>query len=60
MNKANSKSKAFVDINSEGLREVLKIVLKDIKWISLGGDKPAVYALDMIYQAYVKLTNQQG
>jgi hypothetical protein len=40
--KTNSKPTAYIDINLEGLRNVLRIVLKDIKWISLGEDKPAV------------------
>ena len=36
------KSTAYVDIKLEGLRDILRIVLKDIKWLSLGEDKPTV------------------
>lgn len=32
----------YIDFKCEGLRDVLRPVLKDIQWISLGGDKPAV------------------
>ena len=42
IDKTSLKSTAYVDINSEGLRDVLRIVLKDIKWLSIGEDKPAV------------------
>lgn len=42
--KTTSKPTAYIDIKSEGLRDVLRTVLKQIKWISLGGDKPSVYA----------------
>ncbi|KIW99705.1 uncharacterized protein Z518_11118 [Rhinocladiella mackenziei CBS 650.93] len=36
------KSTTYVDIKSEDLRDILRIVLKDIKWLSLGEDKPAI------------------
>lgn len=38
-----SEPTAYVDIKSEGLRDILRTVLRDVKWISLGEDKPAVY-----------------
>ena len=42
--KVTSKPTAYIDIKSDGLRDVLRTVLKHIKWISLGEDKPSVYA----------------
>lgn len=40
--KTSPKSVTYVDIKSEGLRDILRIVLKDIKWLSLGEGKPPV------------------
>ena len=42
--RVTSKPTAYIDIKSDGLRDVLRIVLKHIKWIGLGGDKPSVCA----------------
>jgi hypothetical protein len=42
IDKTSLKSTVYVDIKSEGLRDNLRIVLKDIKWLALGEDKPAV------------------
>lgn len=42
IDRTSLKSTAYVDIKSEGLRDILRIILKDIKWLSLGEDKPAV------------------
>ena len=42
IDKTSLKSTTYVDIKSEGLRDILRIVLKDIKWLSLGEDKPTV------------------
>ncbi|KAK5083831.1 hypothetical protein LTR05_006337 [Lithohypha guttulata] len=39
---AISKPSIYIDIKSAGLRDILKEILKDIKWLSLGGDKPSV------------------
>jgi len=36
------KSTTYIDINLEALRDDLSIVLKDIKGLSLGEEKPAV------------------
>jgi hypothetical protein len=41
--KKTSEPTAYIDIKSEGLRDILRIVLQDVKWISLGEDKSAVY-----------------
>ena len=35
----------YIDIKSGDLRDALRIVLKDIQWVSLSGDKPAVCTL---------------
>jgi hypothetical protein len=40
--KLSLKSTVYIDIKLEGLREILKVVLKHIEWISLGGDKSTV------------------
>jgi hypothetical protein len=45
IDKTSLKSTAYIDIKSEGLRDILRIVLKDIKWLSLGEDKPAVSSI---------------
>ncbi len=50
--KTGLKPTAYIDIKSEGLRDILRDVLKDVKWIRLGEDKPAVCALFLISQAY--------
>jgi hypothetical protein len=36
------KSTTYVDIKSECLRDILRTVLEDIKWLCLGEDKPTV------------------
>ena len=40
--KITLKSIVYIDIKSKDLREALRVVLKDIQWTSLSGDKPAV------------------
>ncbi len=42
IDRKTSEPTAFVDIKSEGLRDILRIVLQDIKVISLEEDKPVV------------------
>ena len=42
--KVTSKPTVYIDIKSDSLRDVLRTVLKHIKWIGLGGDKPSVCA----------------
>ena len=32
----------YLDIKSGDLRDALRVVLKDIQWVSLSGEKPAV------------------
>jgi hypothetical protein len=44
VDKVTSKPTAYIDIKSDGLRGILRTVLKHIKWIGLGGDKLSVYA----------------
>ncbi|KIW74973.1 hypothetical protein Z517_11744 [Fonsecaea pedrosoi CBS 271.37] len=39
--KTNSKPTAYIDVNSEELRDILRMLLQEVNWISLGGDKPA-------------------
>jgi len=40
--KAETRSIVYVDIKLPGLRDILRAVLKDIKWVSLADDKPSV------------------
>jgi hypothetical protein len=35
-------SSAYIDIKSEGLRDILRTVLRDVKAVSLDADKPTV------------------
>ena len=42
IDKISLKSTTYVDIKLEGLRDILRIVLKDIKWLSFSEDKPTV------------------
>jgi hypothetical protein len=42
IDKASLKSITYIDIKLEGLRDILRIVLKDIKWLSLSEDKPTI------------------
>jgi hypothetical protein len=42
----------YIDIKSEGLRDVLRVVLNDIKAISLMEDKPSVFETDYYVQEY--------
>ena len=42
IDRTSLNSIAYFDIKSEGLRDILRVLLKDIKWLSLGEDKPAV------------------
>jgi hypothetical protein len=42
--KITSNPTAYIDIKLDSLQDVLRTVLKHIKWISLGGDKPSIYA----------------
>ncbi|KAK5936471.1 hypothetical protein PMZ80_011292 [Knufia obscura] len=39
--KAETRSIVYVDIKLPGLRDILRAVLKDIKWVSLADDKPS-------------------
>ncbi|KAK5080063.1 hypothetical protein LTR64_008773 [Lithohypha guttulata] len=39
--KAEARSIVYVDIKLPGLRDILRVMLKDIKWISLADDKPS-------------------
>jgi hypothetical protein len=41
--KVTSTPTVYIDIKLNSLRDVLRNVLKHIKWISLGGDKPSIY-----------------
>ena len=40
--KTTLKLVVYIDIKSGDLRDALRIVLKDVQWVSLSGDKPAV------------------
>ncbi|RMZ88491.1 hypothetical protein DV736_g4280, partial [Chaetothyriales sp. CBS 134916] len=42
IDKTGLKSIAYVDIKTEGLRDILRIMRKDIKWLSLGEDNPTI------------------
>ena len=53
------KPTTYVDIKSEGLRDILRILLKDIKWLSLGEDKPAVSPNVLDVPGRFQLTNTQ-
>ena len=39
------KSIAYIDIKLEGLRDILRIVFKNIKWLSLSEDKPTISSI---------------
>ncbi|KAJ9656286.1 hypothetical protein H2198_005061 [Neophaeococcomyces mojaviensis] len=43
------RSIAYVDIKSPGLRDILRAVLKDIKWVSLADDKPS-FEQNLLFQ----------
>ena len=60
--RVTSKPTAYIDIKSDSLQDVLRNVLKHIKWIGLGGDKPSVYASvhDQSIGNVFGLTNTQG
>ena len=59
IDKTSLKSTAYVDIKSEGLRDILRIVLKDINWLTLGDDKPAVSPNLHNVPGCLRLTNTQ-
>jgi hypothetical protein len=40
--KETAEATAYVDIKSPGLRDILRAVLKDIRTVDVGADKPAV------------------
>ncbi|KAK5943797.1 hypothetical protein PMZ80_003078 [Knufia obscura] len=39
--KSETRSIVYVDIKLPGLRDILRVVLEDIKWVSLADDKPS-------------------
>ena len=40
----------YIDIKSEGLRDILRLVLRDIRTVNLNEDKPACIALPPAYE----------
>jgi hypothetical protein len=42
LDKKNEQETFYIDVNSEPLREILRIVLRNVKAASLREDKPAV------------------
>ena len=40
--KTTLKLVVYIDIKSQGISDALRVVLKDVQWVSLSGDKPAV------------------
>ena len=50
----------FIDIKSGDLRDALREVLKDIQWVSLSGDKPAVSTILHTASRTLKLIHTLG
>ena len=42
----------YIDIKSEGLRDILRVVLYDVKSISLMEDKPSVIETETCFQRW--------
>ncbi|OJD12102.1 hypothetical protein AJ78_07251 [Emergomyces pasteurianus Ep9510] len=54
IDKMTAEPRAYLDIKSPGLRDILKTVLQDIKAVSLEADKPTVDR-DLLYNCLPKL-----
>ena len=50
----------YIDIKSRDLGEVLRVVFKEIQWVSLSGDKPAVCTITHVSLRLFKLTPALG
>ena len=40
--KESNMKKCYIDLTSEGLRDIVKSVLRDVRHVWLGGEKPSV------------------
>ena len=58
--KTTLKLVVYIDIKSGDLRDALRIVLKDVHWVSLSGDKPAVCTITHVPSGMLKLIHALG
>ena len=58
--KTTLKLVVYIDIKSGDLRDALRIILKDIQWVSLSGDKPAVCIIAHVPSETFKLIHTLG
>ena len=58
--KTTLKLVVYLDIKSADLRDVLRVVLKDVQLINLSGDKPAVRNIKDVLLRISKLIHTLG
>ena len=58
--KTTLKLVVYIDIKSGDLRDALRVVLKDVQWVSLSGDKLVVRTITYVPSGMFKLIHALG